>query len=359
DELKRYFADPAGYARDLTTTLVTRYASAGHARAKRRDTAGAMELYSRVLELDPANADVKAALDRLGRGRRTAHLARLALAAVAGAALLVVVGTPAYRWLTQPTPTPTTVAVVTPPPATETPVAIASATATARPSPSATLAHATPSRAPSATPAASAAPSATQVALLVPSPAPTATPPPALPPGKGGFAVAIDVAAEIFVDSEKVGDTVSMKNKPIPLDPGPHAVHIAPLEGPAKAGCKPLDGTIKVEAGRVERSLHQTVFGTSIEIVLPPEEIYLSGCPILFRLDAGGASAAVTEVRLDGRKLSADDEGNWKGISGEHLLTILAKNYESLEVPVKLHARQELGDKGPARVSVELVRKKP
>ena len=341
EELKSYFADPAAYGAALQTRLIARYADAGRACAASRDVAGAMEFWSRVLELDPSNAGVRDALDALGRGRRNSRVAAIALGSVALAVLAAGAGSRGWHaWVARATPTPTPVAVVATPPPTPAPTATprASATMTAR----ATATPKTP-----ATPE----PAPTPIALLVPSPAPsafpTATP---LPPGKGAFVLSLAVPAELYIEGKLIGNTRDSKtvlNTDIPLVPGRYAVSIVPDKNPAELGCKTLEGFVVIDRpGARVRKMFRTRDGAPDEL-LDPEHIYLRGCPIRFRIDAGDASRAVKELRLDGAPIRTDDDGGVKSTSGRHTLKIVADVFAPYEKEIELLPREDLGQGMP------------
>ena len=72
---------------------------------------------------------------------------------------------------------------------------------------------------------------------------------------------------------------------------------------------------------------------------LDPEHIYLRGCPIRFRIDAGDATASVKEVRIDGKKVVPEDDGGFASSSGLHKLTIIATGFAPWEKQIELLPR--------------------
>src|SRR5205823_14731354 len=107
EELKAFFCDPAAYSAALTTKLVVRYAESGRAHAKAGDTSAAMERFSTVLELDPSNVEVRAALASLGRSARR-RKRQLQLLGVAGLLLFTgSIGAAGWKVVADMTTTPT------------------------------------------------------------------------------------------------------------------------------------------------------------------------------------------------------------------------------------------------------------
>jgi tRNA A-37 threonylcarbamoyl transferase component Bud32 len=88
-ELARYFQGPAAYERALEDRLVDHLARRGQQLLDRDDRAAALDVFDRVLQIDPDNAKVVAILD--GLNRRT----RIKVGALAGA-FVAVMGTCAY-----------------------------------------------------------------------------------------------------------------------------------------------------------------------------------------------------------------------------------------------------------------------
>ena len=329
EEVKRFFGDPEGTARALAPAMAARYAAAGHARAKSRDVAGAMELYSRVLEIDPANEEVRAALDALSRGRRNGRVAAITLGSIAIAAVLGSAGARGWeKWQARGTPTP---------------VAIVSLAPTAAPSPSPTATpRPSPSPRASARPSATTAASPTAIQIAIPSPAPSAAPSPipTLPPGKGAFVLALAVPAQLFIDETDIGNArdTTVLNADIPLDPGRHSLRIEPNEIAAKLGCRPLEGYVTIDrAGTRVRKIH--ILHDGADETLDPEHIYLRGCPIRFKIDAGDATGGVKEVRIDGKKVVPEDDGGFASSSGLHRLTIIAPGFAPWEKQIELLPR--------------------
>jgi serine/threonine-protein kinase len=69
-ELARFFREPLPYERTLRERLVATLARRGKEELAARRTARALELWNRVLTIDPANGDVLRLIDRLSRRRR-------------------------------------------------------------------------------------------------------------------------------------------------------------------------------------------------------------------------------------------------------------------------------------------------
>ena len=69
-ELARYFAAPASYEEALRTRLVDTLTRAGTAKLDTDDRSGALDVFDRVLTIEPANETVLAILDRLNRRAR-------------------------------------------------------------------------------------------------------------------------------------------------------------------------------------------------------------------------------------------------------------------------------------------------
>lgn len=84
DELTRFFAAPVAYEMALRARLVDHLTRRGRALLA-DEPAAAIELFDRVLTLEPDNAAVLAEIEKLSRQRRTWHLALLALGVVAAA----------------------------------------------------------------------------------------------------------------------------------------------------------------------------------------------------------------------------------------------------------------------------------
>ncbi|CAN5623957.1 hypothetical protein BH11MYX1_BH11MYX1_25590 [soil metagenome] len=69
-ELARYFSAPASYEAALRTRLVDTLTRAGQAKLESEDRSGALDVFDRVLTIDPGNEKVLAILDRLNRRAR-------------------------------------------------------------------------------------------------------------------------------------------------------------------------------------------------------------------------------------------------------------------------------------------------
>ena len=83
-ELARYFAAPASYEEALKTRLIDTLTETGQAKLESDDRSGALDVFDRVLTIDPDNVRVLAILDRLNRRARF----KIVLAAVAGVGVL-------------------------------------------------------------------------------------------------------------------------------------------------------------------------------------------------------------------------------------------------------------------------------
>ncbi|HYU16262.1 MAG TPA: protein kinase [Candidatus Acidoferrum sp.] len=86
DELARFFNAPASYEMALTARLVAALTKRGLARLA-EDRNAALEIFNRVLTMDPDNAEVLAAIERMSRQRRW-----LRGAAIGGGLIAVAVG---------------------------------------------------------------------------------------------------------------------------------------------------------------------------------------------------------------------------------------------------------------------------
>ncbi len=86
-ELCRYFKAPGAYEQALRERLVDHLARRGKELLEADDRQGALDVFDRVLTIDPENAKVLALLDGINRRRRlrATSLAALAVVAVAGA----------------------------------------------------------------------------------------------------------------------------------------------------------------------------------------------------------------------------------------------------------------------------------
>jgi serine/threonine-protein kinase len=80
-ELKQFFAKPVPYEQALRVRLIAALSKRGKAELAAKRTNVALELFNRVLTIDPANADVLAEMDRVSRRRRMGRI----LVGVAGA----------------------------------------------------------------------------------------------------------------------------------------------------------------------------------------------------------------------------------------------------------------------------------
>src|SRR4051812_18072942 len=87
-ELARYFKAPASYEEGLRVRLVDTLTRTGQAKLEGDDRSGALDVFDRVLTIDPDNEKVLAILDRLNR---RARLKTVALA-IAGVGVLVAGG---------------------------------------------------------------------------------------------------------------------------------------------------------------------------------------------------------------------------------------------------------------------------
>jgi tRNA A-37 threonylcarbamoyl transferase component Bud32 len=83
-ELARYFAAPASYEEALKTRLIDTLTRTGQAKLASDERSGALDVFDRVLTIDPNNERVLAILDRLNRRARL----KIVLAAVVGVGVL-------------------------------------------------------------------------------------------------------------------------------------------------------------------------------------------------------------------------------------------------------------------------------
>jgi serine/threonine-protein kinase len=105
-ELARYFQSPVSYEIALKERLVDHLTRRGQKLLADGDQAPALDVFDRVLTIDPANAKVIAILDGINRRQRikTAGIALLAICVLSGGGYLV------HRRNLPPPPTPPTVA---------------------------------------------------------------------------------------------------------------------------------------------------------------------------------------------------------------------------------------------------------
>jgi len=333
EELKAYFAAPAEYAAKLQASLILRYAKAGHDRRTAGDTAAAMEIWSRVLEMDPSNEDVKHALDHLSRGRDRKKRLRVVLAGAAAFALVGTAGATAWNaWPLMAVATPTPIAELTPIPS---PTLAATATAIfAAVSPTPTPVRPTPR----------GTPISTVVAVASVAPSPSATPtlvamiPTPTPIPEGAAIVEFDMQQQGTVwighgRGIRVGSTNEAK-KGITLtadliekirrqsdESGLARLMVTPPE--TVAGCRPLIGNVRIEPNK--RAMLLDTSGTR---VLRSEELYMQGCPTYFRVEVPlGAEGAV--VRIDGEsKPLGPVFQTLKTTSGVHEVTVRAPKFQ-------------------------------
>jgi serine/threonine protein kinase len=114
-ELGRFFAQPVPYEQALRTRLIASLSKKGKAELAARRTPQALELFNRVLTIDPTNEEVLKDIDRLSRRRRMTRAMGLAAGvAVIGGAVLAVVQ-PWRQPAAAETPDAATVVVVTTP----------------------------------------------------------------------------------------------------------------------------------------------------------------------------------------------------------------------------------------------------
>jgi serine/threonine-protein kinase len=126
-ELARFFREPLPYERSLRERLVATLARRGKEELAARRTARALELWNRVLTIDPANGEVLRLIDRLSRRRRV----RWGL--VTGVGLIAASSAVALTWTqVDGSPVPATVALpvseapsIPPPPPVTTPAVTA------------------------------------------------------------------------------------------------------------------------------------------------------------------------------------------------------------------------------------------
>jgi len=87
-ELARYFQAPASYEEALKTRLVDTLTRSGSAKLDADDRSGALDVFDRVLTIEPANEKVLAILDRLNRRARM----KTGALAIAGIGVLAIGG---------------------------------------------------------------------------------------------------------------------------------------------------------------------------------------------------------------------------------------------------------------------------
>ncbi len=90
-ELCRYFQAPGAYEQGLKIRLVDTLTRNGQHKLEANDQAGALDIFDRVLTIDPENAKVLAILDRINRRARmkTVLVAMAALVAIGGGGFLI------------------------------------------------------------------------------------------------------------------------------------------------------------------------------------------------------------------------------------------------------------------------------
>ena len=289
EELRKYFADPVAYAAALTPALVTRYTAAGRAKVARKDLAGAMEVWSRVLELDPGNVEVRSALENLGRKNRNDRALTIGAAVIGAVLLASLAGPAAVRALTaHETPSP----LASPPPSA--PPSSLSPSPSPSPSP-----RPSPSPSPSSKPSPSPRASPSTVPSLAPSPIATATTVAMIatpfPPGMG----AIKLVMPLEWGQVRIDDTVRA-NGVITLSHGEHRFRLEPT---FQKGCEPLAGTFLVGESDPASPLPIRVLHTEQGDLDAVDGIYMRGCEIHFFVELlaeGGIDPGGVELRLDG-----------------------------------------------------------
>ncbi len=106
-ELRRYFADPKGWARAFAPLLVAALTAAGKARAQAGRTAAALELWGRALAHEPKSDELRALIDGVSAHERRARAMRRGLFVGASVVVVAAAGFGAERWLkSHPTTTP-------------------------------------------------------------------------------------------------------------------------------------------------------------------------------------------------------------------------------------------------------------
>jgi serine/threonine-protein kinase len=116
-ELERFFRKPLPYEQALRQRLIAAFTRRGKEELAARHTARALELWNRVLTIDPANDEVLRLIDRLSRRRR------IRWGLVAGVGLLAASSAVALTWtdvngappVAPPPPAPVAEAAVLPP----------------------------------------------------------------------------------------------------------------------------------------------------------------------------------------------------------------------------------------------------
>jgi eukaryotic-like serine/threonine-protein kinase len=110
-ELRKFFADPKGWAKAFRPQLVERLTERGRVLAKKGRTAAALELWGRALALEPKSSELKTLVDGVARRRKLGAFAGFA----AGGLLLVAgVGLGVRAWMNRPQPPPAAEVVAKP-----------------------------------------------------------------------------------------------------------------------------------------------------------------------------------------------------------------------------------------------------
>jgi hypothetical protein len=78
EELRKFFADPKGWAKAFRPRLVERLAERGKELAKKGRTAAALELWSRALALEPKSPELRSLVDGVARRRRISTALQIA-----------------------------------------------------------------------------------------------------------------------------------------------------------------------------------------------------------------------------------------------------------------------------------------
>jgi len=91
-ELRSYFANPAQYGQALRQRLIIALTQRGRAELESKHTTHALELWNRVLTIDPSNEAVLGLIDRLSKRRRITWGVLLGIALLVASAAVALVG---------------------------------------------------------------------------------------------------------------------------------------------------------------------------------------------------------------------------------------------------------------------------
>lgn len=97
EELRRFFADPDGWARAFRPALVAALTARGRARAAEGRPAAALELWGRALGYDPKSAELRGLIDSIASRARSARALRRAGVALAATLVVGAIGVGSYH----------------------------------------------------------------------------------------------------------------------------------------------------------------------------------------------------------------------------------------------------------------------